>query len=697
MTQDLTQDNTEFAKIATLMKGRQFEDARLLLKDRIDAGSNDPLDWYLIARSLFNLKRYSEAFIYYQKCDDSRGRKNLSWYRYARAAYLAGKAEDATIAFRECMSENENVEIVKAYLGVISFQLNQYHDAIGFFRNIAKFTRRNYYFKAVRIFSLILAGKNKSVLYDDLNWPEATLFSGIEGCEKSNDVAGAQKLRAIYEKASPRQLKISKDKLLSVKKSDLSNLYLWESEFSDFVLSCKDDILPNQESSIYYSLAAGRLFLSCQEYKAAGYCLTPLLELQTLTKEDLSFVGECFLKAEMYNQALHIFSRILELDSESPNAYFSLCLTYHALGELDKAAECAKFHLNIVPRDVTALIWLAKYFIQLGLEVLAEQQLTKVDRLASKTTELYMAKDEFRLKFGRDINPQTTLPDYHYIDWSRLSIPSEFQFQNQKIEKIKIEDPFINIKTLFKVMSALILREMTSRFGRSGLGYLWVVIQQLAFISVFAMFFEFRGKSLPYGVEILGFLITGISAFFVFRNTTSQMKGALSKNKSLLYYRQVSPFSIYLARAVLEYSTGIVVFAVLVGVSVALGEVLNMTSLLQVLIVIMMLSLFGASYGLLFASVSIYFPAISSFESSISRILFFTSGLFFYANELPPDLRDILMWNPLFNLIELLREGFFSTYTATHASVRYVAGCTIVFLFFSLVLERVSRNRALSI
>ncbi|GLQ05758.1 hypothetical protein GCM10007924_09790 [Sneathiella chinensis] len=342
-------------------------------------------------------------------------------------------------------------------------------------------------------------------------------------------------------------------------------------------------------------------------------------------------------------------------------------------------------------------MWLAEVYIDLDLEILAEQQLVKLVHIKNKNTNRFgLIKKKFEGVFGRPIKPKSTPADFSYIDWSRISVPDEFVLTEDLIDvKPPRKRGENTLKILFRVVGALMLREMTTRFGRNGLGYLWVVIQQIIFISVFALLFEYRGRSLPYGVSMLAFLITGINAFFIFRNTVSQVRNALKSNISLLYYRQVSPFSIYMSRAVLETLTGIFIFGALVGISVVSGEELRMTSVLQVLGILVMLGLFGTCYGLLMATISTFVPSIKHFEQAINRILFFTSGLFYYANELPQGLREILLWNPLLHLIELLRDGFFATYTAEYASLEYVMWWTAGFLFFALILEIVGRKRML--
>jgi len=693
MNKHVTQDHTQ--QIVLMMNKRHYKEACNILIKRIEDNLASKLDYLLLARCLRNRKQYSKSYFYLRKVDFADNQPYGHYYQFGRIAYLAGKHNVAKKAFEKAHSKNDKIKINIAYLAIVNFQLGEYSEAVQCFRKIGSFRKKYAYLCDVRAFSLLLDGQTVKNMPVDLTSPEAALCHEIKQCRNTQNKEGESLLRTMLKElplVARRHQPIGRTRTSN---SDLVMLKSSDMRFAEFLQDPERRKIYDTLSlpSSFYSLCS--LFQSFNLDEEARHYLFLLIEQKQISEDDICLAGNCFLALGMLDPALRAFSHALELDADTLTAYYGISQVCDALGDKQKALKYIKHHLNIVPRDVKALSWIAMHYIQAGDSVLAAKQLNKLERLEKGSPTHIAAIKAYFEKFGVTFNPSATLPDYHYIDWSSIEIPNEFLFsQPVELKKSKV-DYLENFKQSSNVITALILREMTGRFGRSGIGYLWAIIQQLVFVSVFAAFFEFRGKSLPYGVDLLGFLITGISAFFIFRNTTGQMKTALTKNKSLLHYRQVSPFAIYSARSILEFTTGLVVFCLLVCASMVLGETVSMTSLLQVILVIFMLNLFGAAYGILIACVSIFFTAFSSFEQGISRVLFFTSGLFYYANELPPDIRDILMWNPLFNLIELLREGFFSTYTAEYASREYVAYWTLGLLFAALVVERTSRRRAL--
>jgi capsular polysaccharide transport system permease protein len=57
-----------------------------------------------------------------------------------------------------------------------------------------------------------------------------------------------------------------------------------------------------------------------------------------------------------------------------------------------------------------------------------------------------------------------------------------------------------------------------------------------------------------------------------------------------------------------------------------------------------------------------------------------------------PGMREILAWNPLLHAINLFRQGFYYNYPSLLLDTHYLAVCTIVFVLFGLLFERVTRR-----
>jgi len=243
------------------------------------------------------------------------------------------------------------------------------------------------------------------------------------------------------------------------------------------------------------------------------------------------------------------------------------------------------------------------------------------------------------------------------------------------------------------VIHALVLRETRTRFGAHQLGYIWALIEPLFWVSVFYGLFTLLGKSMPYGMDIVTFITTGVIPYLLFRQTMVRGHTAIPSNKSLLFYPQVRPLDLIMARTGLEIATLVTVFAIIMGGHAFYTGELVIENPLTVLIGLLLAGLLGAAVGLFFSALSVYSKVVDRLVPMISRPLFFTSGLFFTANQLPTNVREILLWNPVLHTVEMVRDGWFYTYEAHYLDISYVLFWIIGSAYIGLVLERMARRR----
>jgi capsular polysaccharide transport system permease protein len=247
--------------------------------------------------------------------------------------------------------------------------------------------------------------------------------------------------------------------------------------------------------------------------------------------------------------------------------------------------------------------------------------------------------------------------------------------------------------TQLQVTYALLLRETKTRFGSHHLGYLWAVLQPALWIGMFALAYTVFGRASPPGLSGIAFLTCGIVPFSLFRETTHRCMSAIDANKGLLFYPQVRPLDLVLARTVLEAATHLVVMVVFMGGLALYEGPPRVESLLTTLGGLALASGLGTALGLLFCALSVYSNSVERLFPVIHRTLFWTSALFHPVDSLPQAARKVLLMNPLTHAIELVRAGWFPGYSSTHIDVRYVAIWLLALLFLGLTLERLARRR----
>jgi capsular polysaccharide transport system permease protein len=244
-----------------------------------------------------------------------------------------------------------------------------------------------------------------------------------------------------------------------------------------------------------------------------------------------------------------------------------------------------------------------------------------------------------------------------------------------------------------RVMSAIILREVRTRFGRHQLGYLWAFAEPLFWVLTFAAVRYVMGAAPPSGMDILAFFATGIITFILFRNTVTHCMAAILGNRQLLFYPQVRPLDVALGRAWLEAATLVAVFVGILGVAAFIRGELVVDDPLRVVLGLAGAWLLGTGFGMCCMGLWVYFPAIERIVPILLRPLFFVSGLFFTANELPAEVRDYMLYNPVLHAVELVRDGWFVEYEAYHLDIPYLFAWGLPLFYLGLLVERYARGR----
>ena len=244
-----------------------------------------------------------------------------------------------------------------------------------------------------------------------------------------------------------------------------------------------------------------------------------------------------------------------------------------------------------------------------------------------------------------------------------------------------------------RVVWALFLREILTRFGRHNIGFLWLFVEPMLFtLGVTAMWTALRtvhGSDLP----IVAFAITGYSSVLLWRNMSSRCIGALTPNLSLLYHRNVRPMDIYAARLLLEGAGATMSFVFLVILFGFIGWLQMPEDVLQVLAAWVMLAWFGCALAIFLGSFSEQSETIEKLWHPVSYLLFPLSGAAFLVDALPKAAQDAVLWLPMVHGVEYLREGFFGSRMTAHYDLSYMAICNLGLTILGLAqLGRVSRT-----
>ncbi|MGY0565444.1 MAG: ABC transporter permease [Paraglaciecola chathamensis] len=216
------------------------------------------------------------------------------------------------------------------------------------------------------------------------------------------------------------------------------------------------------------------------------------------------------------------------------------------------------------------------------------------------------------------------------------------------------------------VWYALFMREALSRTMSDRFAWFWMFAEPMLMVSIMVGIRAFGagGLHLTAGADFVGWSITGLLGFFLFREALTRSLGAIDSNQALFTYRQVHPVDTIIVRCVLEGLLKTIILILFVILGSLLGFDIIPDSPLSVLFNWLGLWLLGTGFGLSFSALTCVVPDIGRIVRLSTLPLLIVSGTLMPLNFLPHNILEYLMWNPILHGIELIREGFYKTYNA---------------------------------
>ena len=230
------------------------------------------------------------------------------------------------------------------------------------------------------------------------------------------------------------------------------------------------------------------------------------------------------------------------------------------------------------------------------------------------------------------------------------------------------------------------LREMSTRYGRTPGGYLWAVLEPLGAIMVLSLAFSLMLRTPALGNSFILFYASGFLPFSLYQSVSSMTANALGFSKPLLAYPSVTWLDAVLARFFLNtLTTAVVSYLLLAGILIVTHNrtVLDIVPMVGAM---GLAALLGLGVGTLNSVLMGLFPTWQSIWSIATRPLFIASGIIFNYENMPRNVQQILWYNPLIHIVDLMRTGVYPSFRAEHFSLPYVLACSLIPLAMGLLL-----------
>lgn len=235
-----------------------------------------------------------------------------------------------------------------------------------------------------------------------------------------------------------------------------------------------------------------------------------------------------------------------------------------------------------------------------------------------------------------------------------------------------------------RIIHALIMREMLTRFGRHNIGFLWMFIEPMMFTVGVTILWSVLGANHGSDLPIAVFALTGYSGVLLWRNMPGRTMKAIHPNQALMYHRNVRVIDIYLARIILEAGGATISFFVLSLVFIYMEWISPPEDILKVITGWFLLFWLASAVALLLGVLSETSELIERIWHPASYFFFGFSGAAFLVDALPEQMQKVVLYIPIVHCTEYIREGYFGSHFHPVHDLRFVIICNSIITLFAM-------------
>jgi capsular polysaccharide transport system permease protein len=247
-----------------------------------------------------------------------------------------------------------------------------------------------------------------------------------------------------------------------------------------------------------------------------------------------------------------------------------------------------------------------------------------------------------------------------------------------------------------RILTALMVRDVQTRFFGSALGFVIAIGWPLSHIFIVLFINRAMGRAAPYGDDASLFFATGLLPFMCFNYMTRFIMLGVIMNRPLLGYPIVKVADILIARAIVEVLNAAIVIVCAMIILTALGTDVRPPRPLEAMYALLACMLLGFGFGIVNGVIAGIFTFWVTPFSLFQIVLWIASGVLLIPDDLPETARYWLSFNPALIGVEWMRSAYYDGYGLGELlDKHYMLNFAVVCIFVGLVLERLMRGKIL--
>jgi capsular polysaccharide transport system permease protein len=239
-----------------------------------------------------------------------------------------------------------------------------------------------------------------------------------------------------------------------------------------------------------------------------------------------------------------------------------------------------------------------------------------------------------------------------------------------------------------RVIGALMIRELVTRFGRENIGFLWMMVEPLLFAGLVGILWRYMKGPEMHGVSVVAFVASGYIPLTLFRNSVGRSLRVFSVNGSLMYHRQIKVLDFIFVRFLIEMIGAMMAFLLIGTLLMFFGLFPVPADLGALLAGWFFFCLFTFSLCLVLAPLSELSDALEKLVPVTTYVMIPFSGVFNMTSWLTPQAQKVMYYSPFVHSMELMRYGIFGSRVDAQWDIFVPFAASILFLLIGLALCR---------
>jgi lipopolysaccharide transport system permease protein len=241
------------------------------------------------------------------------------------------------------------------------------------------------------------------------------------------------------------------------------------------------------------------------------------------------------------------------------------------------------------------------------------------------------------------------------------------------------------MRQYFDVVLVLAIKDFKVRYRNSALGFLWSLLNPLAYMAILTVVFSFLLRvSIP---NYAAWVLVGLLVWRFFSIGTAQSLGSIVGNPSLVGKVYVPRYLIVISNNLANLLGASLEFIALLPLIVLLG--VNLTGFMLFLLVILSLEfclIFALSLSL--SALNLKYRDFYQMWDIALQLGFFISPIFYDPSIVPAKYQFVYFLNPVARLIDSTRDIFLFNRFPTFSDIGVILYAIAIFLLMGFLIFR---------